>query len=251
MGAYGALRPVGITRDDGVIDRLMRPAGDELLTGRAQGRAPLLGQPGRDGLMDRGEDRIARNDRQHIVESDVGALEGVEIVERLEIGGESALELFEVFGGRVLSRIARQADLEEGACLLEVPHAIGRRQQMPRRPGQRFEDDLGGRLRHARALAVADGHQPHFLQREQRLAHRRPADSELLHQIALRRQLVAGRVLALLDHRLEAARDLFIESTTPDGADLCWYTCHTSQVKRAAGRRSRPIRRAEVGADWW
>src|SRR6185295_5679988 len=109
MGAYGALRPVGITRDDGVIDRLMRPAGDELLTGRAQGRAPLLGQPGRDGLMDRGEDRIARNDRQHIVESDVGALEGVEIVERLEIGGESALELFEVFGGRVLSRIARQA----------------------------------------------------------------------------------------------------------------------------------------------
>ena len=65
---------------------------------------------------------------------------------------------------------------------------------------------------------------------EQRLAHRGPADPEFAHQFALGRQLVAGRILALLDHRLEAARDLFIESTAPDGPDLCWYTCHTSQV---------------------
>ncbi len=241
MGAYGALGPVGIARDYGVIDRFMRPAGDELLTGRTQGRAPLLGQPGRDGLMDRGEDRVARNHRQHVVECDVGPLEGVEIVERLTIGDERALQFLEVIGGRVLGRMARQADLEEGARFLKVPHAIRRRQQMPRRAGQRFEYDLGCRLRHARALAVVDGHQTHLLQCEQRLAHRRPADAELLHQIALGRQLVAGRILALLDHRLEAARDLFIEPASPDGAELYWYTYHTSQSKRAAGRRSRPM----------
>src|SRR4029450_3443998 len=68
MGADGAFGPVGIARGNGLVDRLMRPAGDELLAGRAQGRTPLLSQPGRDGLMDRGEDRVARNHRQHIVE---------------------------------------------------------------------------------------------------------------------------------------------------------------------------------------
>src|SRR6185295_7193070 len=59
MGAHGALGTVGIARGYGVIDRFMRPTGDELLTGCTQGRPPLFGQPRRDGLMDRGEDRIA------------------------------------------------------------------------------------------------------------------------------------------------------------------------------------------------
>lgn len=128
MGAHGALGPVGIARGNGVIDPLVRPAGDELLPWRAQGRAPLLGQPGRDGLMDRGEDRVARNHRQHVVERDVGALEGVKIVEGLAVGIESALQFVEVIGGRVLRGVARQADLEEGAGLLEVPHAVRRQQ---------------------------------------------------------------------------------------------------------------------------
>jgi len=128
VGAHGALGTVGIVRGDGLVDPLMRPAGDELLARRAQGRAPLLGQPGRDGLVDRGEDRIARNHRQHVVERDVGALEGVEIVEGLAVGLERALQFVEVIGGRVLRGVARQADLEEGARLLEVPHAVRRQQ---------------------------------------------------------------------------------------------------------------------------
>jgi hypothetical protein len=33
-----------------------------------------------------------------------------------------------------------------------------------------------------------------------------------------------------VDHRLEAARDLFIEPATPDGAKVNWYTYHTSQM---------------------
>ena len=229
MGAYGALGPIGIARGNGLVNLLMRPAGDEFLSGRAQGDGPLLGQPGRDGLMDRGEDRVARNHRQHVVERDVGPLERVEIVEGQAVGLERALERVDIVGGRVLSRIARQADLEEGARFLEVAHAVGRPQQVPRRAGQRFEDDLRSRLRHARALAAVDRHQSHLLQREQRLAHGRAADAELLHQIALGRQLVAGRILTLVDHRLEAPRDLFIEPAAPDGAELDWYTYHTSQ----------------------
>jgi len=230
MGAYGALGPVGIARGNGLVDRLMRPAGDELLTRRAQGRASLLGQPGRDGLMDRGEDRVARNHGQHIVERHVGALEGVEIVESLTIGIERALEFDEVVRRCVLRRVARQADLEEGARFLEVAHAVGRAQQVARGTGQRLENDLGRGLGDARALAAVDRHQAHLLQREQRLAHRRPADAELLHQIALGRQLIAGRIVALVDHRLEAARDLFVEPAASDGAELDWYTYHTSQI---------------------
>lgn len=241
MGANGALGPVGIARGDGLVDRFMRPAGDELLTGRAQGSGPLLGQPGRDGLMDRGEDRVARNHRQHIVERDVGPFERVEIVDGLAVGLERALQGVEVIGGRVLRGVARQADLEEGARLLEMPYAVRRQQQMPRRAGQGFEDDLGRRLGNARALAAVDRHQPHLLQREQRLAHRGTADAELLHQVALGRQLIAGRVLAFLDHRLEAARDLFIEPAAPDDAELRWYTYHTGQSRRARDGRSRPL----------
>ena len=128
MGAHDTLGPVGVVRGNGVVNRFMRPAGDELLTRRAQGRAPLLGQPGRDGLMDRGEDRVARDHRQHVVERDVGALEGVKIVEGLAVGLERALQFVEVIGGRVLRGVARQADLEEGARLLEVPHAVRRHQ---------------------------------------------------------------------------------------------------------------------------
>ena len=230
MGTHRALGPVGIARGDGFIDRLMRPAGDEFLPRRTQGDGPLLGQPGRNGLMDRGEDRVARDHCQHVVERDIGPLEGIEIVERLTIGLERALEGVDVVGGRMLRGIARQTDLEERTRFLEVAHPIRRSQQVPRRAGQRFEDDLGRGLGDARTLAAVDGDEPHLLQCEERLAHRRAADAELLHEIALGRQLVADRISALLDHRLEAARDLFIEPAATDGAWLVWYTYHTSRT---------------------
>jgi hypothetical protein len=33
-----------------------------------------------------------------------------------------------------------------------------------------------------------------------------------------------------VDHRLKAARDLFVEPAAPDGAKLDWYTYHTSKI---------------------
>ena len=230
MGAHGTLGPVGVVRRDGLVDRRVGPVGDELLAGHAQGDGPLLGQPGHDRLVDRGEDRVARNHRQHIVERHVGAFEGMEIVEGLPVCIERALEGVDVLGRRVLGRIARQTDLEEGARLLEVAHAVGRPQQVPRRTGQRFEDYLGRGLCHAGPLAAVDGDESHLLQGEQRLAHRRTADPELLHELALGGQLIAGRILTLLDHRLETTRDFFVETAAPDGAELGWYTYHTSPL---------------------
>ena len=239
MSAHSALGPVGVARRDGLVDRRVGPVGDKLLTGYAQGDGPLLGQPGHDSLVDRGEDRVAGNHRQHVVERHVGALERIEVVQGLPVCIERIPKRFDVRGGRVLGRVARQPDLEEGARLLEVAHAVGRTQQVPRRAGQRFEDHLRRRLGDARPLAAVDRHQSHLLQREQGLAHRRPADAELLHQLALRRQLIAGRVVPLLDHRLKAARDFLVEPAPTDSAKVDWYTYHTSQSRAAGGKGSR------------
>src|SRR5262249_31402913 len=101
---------------------------------------------------------------------------------------------------------------------------------MPRRASQGFEDDLGRPLPPPPPPAAIDRHQPHLLQREQRLAHRRAADAELPHEISLGRQLIADRIPALVDHRLEAARDLFIEPTASDGAELIWYTYRSQRA---------------------
>src|SRR5215813_6409210 len=92
MGAHGALGAVGIAGGDGLVDRLVSPIGDELLAGHAQGDGALLGQPGHDRLVDRGEDRVARNHRQHVMERHVSALEGMEVVQRMPVCIERALE---------------------------------------------------------------------------------------------------------------------------------------------------------------
>lgn len=226
--AHHAFGPVGVARGDGVVDLLVRAAGDELLPGRAKGDGPLLGQPRGDGFVDGGEDRVARNDRQYVVKGDVRPLERIEVVERQPVGVERPLELGQVRLGGVRGRVAREAGLEEDPRLLEVADPVRRRQEMTRRPGERFENDLGRRLGDPRPLAAVDRHQPHLLQRKQRLAHGRSADAELLHQLALGRQLVARQILAFVDHHLEAAGDLLVEPTAADDADGGWYTYHTS-----------------------
>lgn len=228
MRAHDAFRPVGIACRDGVVDLLVRPAGDELLAGRAQRRAPLFRQPRDDRLVDGGEDRIARNERQDVVERHVGPLESIEIVERLAVGLERPLEFGQVRLARMLGCVPGEADLEEETRLLKVADAVGRCQEMSRRAGQRLEDNLRRRLRDPRPLAAVDRHQPHLLQREQRFAHRRPADAEVPHQLALGRQLVARRIVAFVDHRLEPAGDLLVELAAANGAGV-WYTYHTSR----------------------
>ena len=61
------------------------------------------------------------------------------------------------------------------------------------------------------AGAVGDLDQARALQRDQRLADRRPADAEARLQVALRRQLVAGLQLAGENLALEMRRHLLEE----------------------------------------
>src|SRR5204862_1739792 len=59
MGTDGALGPLGVVRGNGFVDRLVGAAGDELLSRPAKGGGPGLGQPGREGLMNRREESVA------------------------------------------------------------------------------------------------------------------------------------------------------------------------------------------------
>ena len=85
MVAHGALGPVRVARGD----RLEYPAMRFICLARPPrrrascGAAPAATRPS--AGMDRGEDRIARHQRQHIVEIDIGALEALEIADRLAV----------------------------------------------------------------------------------------------------------------------------------------------------------------------
>src|SRR5262245_8943745 len=82
MAAHDFLGAVRIARGNGVEHGAMRLIGDFVLTGALQRDVALLGQPCGDGLVDRRINRIARNDREHIVESHIRPFEGRDVVNR-------------------------------------------------------------------------------------------------------------------------------------------------------------------------
>ena len=82
MGPDQSLGAIGVARCDGLVDLLVRPIGELVLCRRAQGYAPLLGQPLDHRLVDGEEYRIARNDGEHVVEADIGFLEAADVADR-------------------------------------------------------------------------------------------------------------------------------------------------------------------------
>ena len=72
-----------------------------------------------------------------------------------------------------------------------------------------------GRVTRARS-PERDLDQPHLAQVQQRLAHRRPADAEMAHQLALGGKPVGFGEIAVADHPLEMLRDILGQSPLPD-----------------------------------
>jgi len=227
MAADNALGAVGIARGNGLIDLLMRPTGDEFLARLAQRDGSLLGEPGDHRLMNGRKHRIARDQREDVVEGDVGPLERVYVVQRQPVGFERCPQLGNVVIARMGRGVTGETDFEEIPRFLEMPDAIRCRQEVASGARQGFNDHLGRRLRHPRPLAAADGDEAHLLEREQCFANRRPPDAELLHEVAFRRQLIARQILPLVDHRLEATGHFLVELAAPDDARDFWYTYHT------------------------
>ena len=131
MGADQSLGPVGVAGDDGLVDLLVRPIGKLVLRRRAQGDAPLLGQPFDHRLMDGKEDRVARNDCEDVVEADVGGFEAADVADRGLVLGQCRCEQAQVGRRRAARGVAGEPDLEEIARLLEMADAVRLRQHLP------------------------------------------------------------------------------------------------------------------------
>jgi hypothetical protein len=71
-------------------------------------------------------------------------------------------------------------------------------------------------VEHARAVALADAHEPEVLELLQRLAQRRAVDAQPLRQLALRRELRAGWILSVEDQRAKLLGDLLGDSLLLD-----------------------------------
>ncbi len=199
----------------------------------------LLHQPFGDGGMDRFEDRIARDHGEDVVELDVRPLELGKIAEGLPVGLQRVAQIAQIPLGRMLRRVAREAHLEERPRLLEMPHAVRLGEHIARAARQRLDHDLRCRPDGARPAAGAQFDQPHPLQMEQRLAHRRTPDAELAHQIALRRQLVAGRHILVPDALLQVLGDILVQlAAANDGHRLVYLSYQFGQNANGVAKQS-------------
>ena len=121
---------------------------------------------------------------------------------------EDALHLLDLLGRRPPGGQGRDGGLEQAAGLEELAHRLAMRQD---HQGQRLDQGLHRDVADEGALPRPDLDEPAALQRAQRLPHRGAADHELLGQIALGRQAVAGLEPALGDQLLDLADDLLVD----------------------------------------
>ena len=77
------------------------------------------------------------------------------------------------------------------------------------------------------------------LQRDQRLAHRRPRHAELHREVALRRQPAAHREFAALDQRAQLVGDLPVQAARRDGLQGHWAVKWSDQFGTIGPRRTR------------
>ena len=100
---------------------------------------------------------------------------------------------------------------------LSCSSEVGRgREQVARRQRHLVDHGPRGRGHDPGPLAVGDGDEAHPLERLHGLAHRRPPDAVLAHQVALGRQMIARRQLALGDPREQTVEDLMRQLAPPD-----------------------------------
>ena len=155
---------LGIARGNRFENRPMRLVGADILARRESGLA-LLAQPFGERGVDRGEDRIARNDREHIVECDVGQHEALKIADRLAVRFERRFEISPAPRSVAFSAAWRARPTSKNRrAFWKFCTPPGAAIMCARGAGQRVDDELRRRLGDARPLAGADLHQPHLAQ---------------------------------------------------------------------------------------
>ena len=183
--------------DGGVIaDR--EPVG----IGHVDRRRALVDQPADEGVVDAGEYRVARDDRELRVERHIRAYEEARIADGGGIGIERRLQPPDILIGGNAGGLPGHARFEEQAGLLHMLLALARRHHAVDESRQLTGQEFSRRRRHAGPCAAGDFDQALLLEGEQRLPDRRAADPEALRQLLLgrhRRALLelAGRYGAL------------------------------------------------------
>ena len=114
MIAHGRLGAVGIAGRDRIEDRPMGLVGNQI-DARRQRRLALFEQPFGESRVNSGENRIARNERQDVVESDIRALETGKIAYRFAIVLQRRLEIGKILFRRMDGGVARQPGFEKDA----------------------------------------------------------------------------------------------------------------------------------------
>ena len=139
---------------------------------------------------------------------DVGALEALEVADRLPVDLERSLEPLNILQRGAHSGVAGKPDLEKYAGALEVVNTSRGRNHVPRRPCKGVDNELRCGAGDAGTFAGPHLDKAHFTQMQQRLTDRGASDTELTHEVPLGRETVGYGQFSLADHSLEVFCDL-------------------------------------------
>jgi len=165
--------------------------------------------------------------------------------ERLPAFAALALHLVQRRLDRGDLRLLRRLRRERGALALDH---VARAEQLERpRRGLVGGGHVACAAGREHVDARADPHldEPLDLERDQRLAHRRPRHAELLREVALGGQPRAGRELAGLDEAPDLVRDLAVQAAGLDAVEG-----HGEAARRARRRGSGSVMRAARVVNW-
>jgi hypothetical protein len=156
--------------------------------------------------MDGRENRIVADHRQRVAKPQAGENEG-RLIDRIAICIEGLAQDFELVARGLLGGAPCEADLEKHARVLRLPDAI--RPTKPMTRGSRSSTSVSASGRGTRVAAPGCAERPLPLHAEHRLPYGRSTDAELIHQLALGRDLVADGHSSGEDRELDMFGDLF------------------------------------------
>jgi hypothetical protein len=128
---------------------------------------------------------------------------------------EDLSELGELRLRDALGREGRDRGLDETPELDDVRERMAARDEA----GKRTRQIVRRCLTNEGATAGSRFDDPEELQRAQRLSDRRARDLELFGELSLRRELVTGAKIALLEETLDLLDDALVEAATTDRLD--------------------------------
>src|SRR5437773_749834 len=153
---------------------------------------------------------------------------------------EDPLHVLHLVRGRAARRERRDGRLQDPAGLEELPDRLPLRGH---HEGQRADHRVDRHLANERALARTDPDEPQALDAPPRAACRGPADDELLGELALRRQPVAGLEAAFRDQLLALPDELLVNARRLDRPELDGLIVRSLPSGRAHRRlRASPAR---------